>query len=288
MQTLVHVYEHNRDMIEKFLLSSLHKQNMHTLDKEESQRLSTILKSLELCYATDHDAIQTTPNYYRDRADESFIGEDKSSMIEIANLNPDRKISSPYISGATGNVVVTVMIESQTQYQFYDFCVKELLHRFGIVENHKGFDLFSSFSYLLMGGGLIFISLFAIGYAFYGFYIDMVSLGKGFNLESIFKPVIALTLALAFFDLGKTIIRHEVFSKSESLEVFDAKSFITFLTSIMIALLIEALLSVFKISLDGYEKMPYAAILIVSLALLFFVFAWFIKNVGVWTKPEEK
>jgi chromate transport protein ChrA len=139
-----------------------------------------------------------------------------------------------------------------------------------------------------MGGGLIFISLFAIAYGFYSFYGDVISIEHGFTLENIFKPVIALTLALAFFDLGKTIILHEVFSKSESLEVFDAKSFITFLTSIMIALLIEALLSVFKISLDGYEKMPYAAMLIVSLALLFFVFAWFIIHVGIWTKPKDK
>ena len=53
------------------------------------------------------------------------------------------------------------------------------------------------------------------------------------NRNAHFKPVIALTLALAFFDLGKTIIRHEVFSKSESLDVFVAQlvlhpSFISF------------------------------------------------------------
>ncbi|MBD3789465.1 MAG: hypothetical protein IE885_03700 [Campylobacterales bacterium] len=56
----------------------------------------------------------------------------------------------------------------------------------------------------------------------------------------------------------------------------------------MIALLIEALLSVFKISLNGYEKMPDAAMLIAALSMLFFVFAWFIKNIGVWSKEQNK
>jgi hypothetical protein len=288
MQTFVNVYKQNQEMIEKFLISSLHKQSLHTLDKEESQRLFNMLNALELSYATDTDFIQGTPNFYRNHQENSFKGEDKSSITEIIDQTKKHKITSPYISGATGNLIVTVMIESETQYQFYDFSVQELLNRFGIIENHKYFDMFSSISYLFMGGGLILISLFSIGYAFYGFYTDMMTLNRGFDLESIFKPVIALTLALAFFDLGKTIIRHEVFSKSEGLEVFDAKSFITFLTSIMIALLIEALLSVFKISLEGYEKMPYAAMLIVSLALLFFVFAWFIKHLGIWTKDHDK
>ncbi|CAA6823528.1 MAG: Unknown protein [uncultured Sulfurovum sp.] len=290
MQTLVHVYEYNREMIEKFLLASLHKQHLHSLNKVEVDRLSKMLKSFELAYATDSHYIQTTPNYFRDHTEKAFIGEDKSSLMEIESIEDKGapELTSPYISSASGNLVVTVVIPGEEQHQFFDFSVKELLIQFGIIESHKQFDAFSRFIYMLMGGGLIFISLFAIGYAFYWFYQDLISVGHGFTLESIFKPVIALTLALAFFDLGKTIIRHEVFSKSENLEVFDAKSFITFLTSIMIALLIEALLSVFKISLDGYEKMPYAAMLIVSLALLFFVFTLFIKNVGVWTKKEDK
>lgn len=287
MQTLVKAYDFNRNMIEKFLMASLHKQHLHTMNKTEANKLMEMLKSLELIYVTDKHCIQTTPNFYRDREEKGFIGEDKSSLIEIEAISKDRPVTSPYISGATGNLVVTVMIEGENEYQFYDFSLRELLNRFGIIESHEHFDMFSSISYFLMGAGLIFISLIAIGYGFYGIFKEATSLGMNFNLESIFKPVIAFTLALAFFDLGRTIIRHEVFSKPGSMEVFDAKSFITFLTSIMIALLIEALLSVFKISLDGYEKMPYAAMLIVSLALLLFVFVWFIKNSGVWSKFEK-
>lgn len=290
MQTLVHVYEQNRNMIEKFILTSLHNQHRHSLDETEVYRLSKILKSFELAYATDSNYIQTTPNYYKDHTENAFIGEDKSSLMEIENLDNEHKqqVTFPYISSVTGNLVVTAVITSHKDVKFFDFSVKELLMQFGFIESHKEFDAFNKFAYMFMGGGLILISLFAIGYAFYGFYLDIMSADTRFTLESLFKPVIAFTLALAFFDLGKTIIRHEVFSKSENLEVFDAKSFINFLSSIMIALLIEALLSVFKISLNGYEKMPYAAMLIISLSLLFFVFSMFIKNLGIWTKSESK
>ncbi|HHD81042.1 MAG TPA: hypothetical protein ENK99_05590, partial [Campylobacterales bacterium] len=263
MQTLIRIYEHNREMIEKFLIASLHKQHLKKLDEREIKRLFQTLKSLELVYGTDKNLIQNTPNYYRYKTDNKFIGEDKSSLLELQRLNPTDhiSISMPYISGATGHLVVTVMVVGDEEIRFFDFSLRSLLSELGLIESHTQFDLFNRVAYALMGGGLIFVALFVMGYGFYGFFKDLITLSSSFNLANIFKPVIALTLALAFFDLGKTIIRHEVFSNSEALEVFDAKSFITFLTSIMIALLIEALLSVFKISLEGYEKMPYAALL---------------------------
>jgi hypothetical protein len=290
MQNMIRIYEHNREMIENFLIASLHKQHLKKLDEQEVKRLFKTLKSLELIYATDRQYIQSAPNHYRHQTDKKFIGEDKSSLLELQNLSESKDIgiSIPYISGSTGNLIITVMVTGDEEFRFFDFSVKGILSDLGLIESHTQFDLFNRITYALMGGGLIFVSLFVMGYGFYGFFKDLTTMSSSFNLANIFKPVIALTLALAFFDLGKTIIKHEVFSHSESLEVFDAKSFITFLTSIMIALLIEALLSVFKISLEGYEKMPYAAILIISLAILFFVFAWFIRNVGLWSKEKEK
>ena len=68
------------------------------------------------------------------------------------------------------------------------------------------------------------------------------------------------------------------FRASETLEAFDAKSFVTFLTSIMIALLIEALLSVFKASLSQFSDLLYVSALIVLLALLFLVVKHFIRG----------
>lgn len=46
--------------------------------------------------------------------------------------------------------------------------------------------------------------------------------------------------------------------------------------SIIIALLIEALLVVFKISIHNYKDLPYASTLIAALAFLLLVFAVFV------------
>jgi len=43
-------------------------------------------------------------------------------------------------------------------------------------------------------------------------------------------------------------------------------------------LLIEALLIVFKISISDYSELPYAAILILAVAVLLFVFSRFIPT----------
>lgn len=60
MQTLIRIYEHNREMIEKFLIASLHKQHLKKLDEREIKRLFQTLKSLELVYGTDKNLIQNT------------------------------------------------------------------------------------------------------------------------------------------------------------------------------------------------------------------------------------
>lgn len=288
MQTMIRIYEHNRDMIENFLVASLHKQYLKKLDEQEVKRLFKTLKSLELVYATDKQYIQITPNYYRNKTDPTSIGEDKSNLLELERLNGVDNISLPYISGATGNLVVTIMIERNDQIRFFDFSVEGLLQELGLIESHTIFDTFSRLSYAVIGGGLIFLALFVLGFGFYEFFKNIITVSIGYNLSHIFNSVIAFTLALAFFDLGKAIIKHEVFAKSESLELFDASSFLTFMASIMIALMIEALLFVFKISINSYENMPYAAMLIVSLALLMFVFAWFVKSSGIWSKGRYK
>jgi hypothetical protein len=291
MQSMIRIYEHNRKMIEKFLVSSLHKQHVNKLgksDKQEVERLFNTLKSLELVYVTDKKYVQITPNYYRNKTDPTHVGEDKSSLLELEGLSETNNISLPYISGITGKLVVTVMIIGNEQIRFFDFSVKSLLKELGLIESHVVFDTFSRLSYAVIGGGLIFIALFALGFGFYEFFKNIVTVSSGYNLSHIFNSVIAFTLALAFFDLGKAIVKHEVFAKSESLEVFDASSFLTFVASIMIALMIEALLAVFKISINGYEKMPYAAMLIASLALLMFVFAWFVKISGIWSRSRNR
>lgn len=82
-------------------------------------------------------------------------------------------------------------------------------------------------------------------------------------LAGIFHAIIALTLALAIFDLSKTILEHEVFNKSVSRKNnLENRLLARFFISIIIALSIESLMVVFKIALNDYSEMIYAFYLI--------------------------
>ena len=83
-----------------------------------------------------------------------------------------------------------------------------------------------------------------------------------------------MTLGLAVYDLGKTIVEQEVLPRTHHVsDVFNPKTLLNFSVSIIIALLIEALLVVFKISLHNYKDLPYAATLVGALSFLLLVFA---------------
>ena len=85
----------------------------------------------------------------------------------------------------------------------------------------------------------------------------------------IFKPIIALTLSIAIFDLAKTILEQEVFFKSYSKNSkVETKILTKFLTTIIIALSIEALIVVFKIAINDYVQMINAFYLIAGIALI--------------------
>ena len=80
---------------------------------------------------------------------------------------------------------------------------------------------------------------------------------------------IALTLSIAIFDLAKTILEQEVFFKSYSKNAkVETKILTKFLTTIIIALSIEALIVVFKIALNDYVQMINAFYLIAGIALI--------------------
>lgn len=113
----------------------------------------------------------------------------------------------------------------------------------------------------------MFFSLMSIGYAFYD-YIVQLMYPKKYSLESVFKPIVALTLGLAIFDLAKNLLEREVLFKTYSDKKDETRLLSKFLTAIIIALSIEALMVVFKIALNDPSQMLYALYLIIGIALI--------------------
>jgi hypothetical protein len=125
------------------------------------------------------------------------------------------------------------------------------------------------------------LSFFTIIFSLYDF-VTYLFAKTNLNLEMIFKPIIALTLGIAIFDLAKTILEQEVFFKSYSKNSnVETKMLTKFLITIIIALSIEALIVVFKIAIDNYDHMIHAFYLIAGIAVILIsltVFIYFTKK----------
>jgi len=157
-----------------------------------------------------------------------------------------------------------------------DFKLEALLKKLNLIELNTPFNTFTKFYYFIAGFSLAILSIFIVIYSMYGFMQDFMQASK-FSLEAVFKPIVSLTLALAIFDLAKTILEQEVFFKAyNSDEKTQAKMFIKFLITIIIALSIESLMLVFKIALLDYTQMLNALYLIIGVSLIIISLSIFI------------
>jgi len=223
---------------------------------------------MELLYITGHDFKQTSPNVYRNKKDVLQEGKDREYMhAKMMQKDEEFYISTPYMSSATSETCITVMKKEGDKYIFIDFRLSALLGRLGLVELNPSFNKFTQLFYKAVGFSLMAFAFFAILYAIFG-YISSIVIERQFTLDTLFKPIVALTLGLAIFDLAKTILEREVFFKNYSKESEDANVLTKFSIAIIIALSIEALMVVFKIALHDYSQMIHALYLILGIALI--------------------
>ncbi len=277
MQHLAKLYESNAELIQKFIVSSLRRLQLREVNGETFKALKEAFPSLELLYECDPDMIQVSANYGEGIYDVEQIGKRRDYLVDAESVIGGYYVTEPYISSVSGTLCITVVHKCQGNYFFLDFRLRKLLERFHLIESNTRFRQLSRISYGLIGGGLLTFGLFVVIYGLASFVLYLIS-DEPMSLEIVFKPVIALTLGLAVFDLGKTIFDQEVLSTAQKIsEVFNPKSLITFMVSIIIALLIEALLIVFKIAIHDYKDLYYASALIVALALLLYVFSLFVN-----------
>ncbi|MDA3946343.1 MAG: hypothetical protein PF439_06650 [Helicobacteraceae bacterium] len=288
MQNLVKLYEQNHPLIEKFIASSLKRAHLMTITNNSYPLLKESFPSLELIYACDKEMNQLSANFGDKMEDETRIGENRAYLIDLEQFNGEFFATDPYISSLTGTLCITVVFKYGEDFLFLDFNLRSLLERFHLIEGHSAFRMLSRISYGVIGGGLLLFGLFVVFYGIGSFLYYLFSDAE-MSLEVVFKPVIALTLGLAVFDLGKTIYEQEVIPRTQNIsEVFNPKSLVTFMVSIIIALLIEALLIVFKISINDYKDLYYAAALILAISALLYVFSKFISVPQSTTvKPQE-
>ncbi|CAA6826426.1 MAG: N-linked glycosylation glycosyltransferase PglG [uncultured Sulfurovum sp.] len=267
MKKFIEIYNEHKEEIESFIMNTL-KNNGAIHDKVERYKENfKSFPSMELLYIADTHCQQITANIYRNKVKEDEKGKDRRYLErKLIKKNEQISISEPYLSSATGNICITVMKKEKEHYVFMDFSVSELLGRLGLIELHPTFDCFTKFFYQLIGFSLIFFAFLAIGYALFSFFSHLIE--DGFTLDTLFKPIVSITLGLAIFDLAKTILEREVYFKSYAKESQDDMVLTKFSIAIIIALSIEALMVVFKVALHDYTDMIHALYLILGVGIV--------------------
>lgn len=280
MKEFIDIYAKYKNEIERYTIESV--QSLGNIDKFEKngfQKLFKIYRALELIYVVDQTTHkQTTPNIYRNKSIDTAIGKDRSYLFrKHGTIYENITISEPYLSSATGSNCITMRIDEGDRVIFLDFDFFLLLERLNLIERHGGFSTLTKTFYSIAGASMILFSFIIIGYSFYEIFFNFYSDAK-FNLDAIFKAVVALTLGLAIFDLAKTVMEQEVFfknySKSSSVEY---KVLTKFLITIIVALSIEALMLVFKIALNDFHQMINALYLIVGIGIIILSLAAFVR-----------
>lgn len=279
MKEMVTIYKNNYTYIENSLTSMVESIDLDEYDVLVSKSIFTLYPALKATYKINKKFKQSTPLYTQENIDNSYIGIDKAYLLNRIQFRDDNiYISNIYVNSRSGTPYITVVLRIDDEYIVCDFELYTLLKELSLIEGHEYFSEFTKYFYSLFGFLLAMFSLALIIYAIFTTWTMVFDTNKDL-LDGLFRSIIALTLALAIFDLSKTILEHEVFYKSLSRDNnLENRLLARFLTSIIIALSIESLMVVFKIALSDPSKMLHAfyliagvGIMIASLSLYIFV-----------------
>lgn len=192
-------------------------------------------------------------------------------------------ITDPYPSLIGGDIVVSAAypIFNDRGDLLYvaviDIPLEEILK---FVHKERGdvwFITFNKVIYAIFSAALFAIVVLLFYYGIKMFFTYTIS---NIDVKKMFESTILITLSLAIFDLVKTIMSEEVVGEKEEHPFAIHKTMIKFLGSIIIALAIEGLMMVFKSAMVAPEKLIYASLLLISVTLLLFALAYYMKNVG--------
>lgn len=280
MKQMMQIYRANREAVEGFLLTTISDNPHQDLDDVQVRNFFKRLPCLSDMYMMNAKGEQITPTWRRSGHDMTMKGTDRGYFINRIQFDENGNyISSPYICANSGQPKVSIARKyPDGKIAVFDLDLVSILTKMHLIDSNRLISKLSVSVYALLGSGLVLLALFLGIYGLIGFVKAMIYFGDE-TLHYVFKSIIGITLAIAIYDLAKTILEQEVFYRSLTLEEgTEYKTLTKFLTSIIIALSIESLMVVFKVAIDDIRNMNYAfylisgvGILIVSMAILNYV-----------------
>lgn len=241
--------------------------------KSGLDKIAHEVENFDAFYILAPDGVQIENNISLDESRRIGAGENRSNKAYFYRAVKERRcvLSDPYPSSLTGELCVSASepVYDEKGTLLYIVCVdislNDILKLIPPGRLDFGFENFSRFVYALISLALFSITavLFVLGIKS----IIWAPFGA-LNVADMFESTIILTLALALFDLVKAIFDEEVLGKSAKENSGVSRTMVRFLSSIIIALAIEALMLVFKFAITSPEQIIYAVWLIGGVSLL--------------------
>lgn len=241
--------------------------------KSGLDKIAHEVENFDAFYILAPDGVQIENNISLDESRRIGAGENRSNKAYFYRAVKERRcvLSDPYPSSLTGELCVSASepVYDEKGTLLYIVCVdislNDILKLIPPGRLDFGFENFSRLVYALIS-----LALFAITAVLFVLGIKSIIWAPfaALNVADMFESTIILTLALALFDLVKAIFDEEVLGKSVKEDSGASRTMVRFLSSIIIALAIEALMLVFKFAITSPEQIIYAVWLISGVSLL--------------------
>jgi hypothetical protein len=278
-----------------YLFSKNIPNNLPSLDADTIiPRLLKIKDDIGNCesvYLLDYKGAQVSPSYNHNSSKEEDIGIIRADRAYYYRAVKERRctITDPYPSLITGELTVTASqpIFDEDGTVKYVACLDMALDDVLKISKQNSSDIFYAklfkYSYAIFAFALIGVSMLLFFEGLTSFVVHEIT-PFHFKIKDVFEATILLTLALAIFDLAKTIIEEEVLGRlKDNNSSGPHKTMVKFLGSIIIALSIEALMLVFKFAITDPSQLLYSMYIVGGVAMLLFGLAFYIK----YTKVNE-
>lgn len=281
---LLKKYDEYQAQIERLLesiITSLSPNKMETASEPMNdviKRLHNSYPFVELLYCIDERGIQTTesaasPTVPDPKRREPGLGSDRSNRVYYTRARDNTAsttVTQPYLSSATHQLAISAVqrfadTNAATRYLVINFNLEKLIIFLNGDSLRRLVHPIFQVVYGIIGVMLVVVSallLFSAGQSLYEMIHEHTN-----TATQAFQSVILVTLGLAIFDLGKTILEEEVLLHKDIHHTGSTRRTIArFMSAIVIAVSIESLLLMFKsllgdaTHLDSAVHMLFAAV----------------------------
>ena len=248
-------------------------------------KIKADLHNCEGVYLLDNRGVQVTPTFTARKQIDDDAGRIRADRAYYYRAVREGRctITDPYPSLITGDLTVTASqpIFDEKGNLIYVACIDMPIDDVIKIAKQNSSDIFFSrlfkYSYGAFSFALIAVALLLFFKSMQSFFVYEIT-PSHFEIKNVFEATILLTLALAIFDLAKTLIEEEIIGRNKEHNISGPhKTMVRFLGSIIIALSIEALMLVFKFAITDPNQLVYAMYIVAGVALLLVSLAVYIK-----------